>query len=166
MLFVTLPRIAHRIFSDSTSYILASYQRLRETPPHQWYTTDVRNSAGANAMGADIQQQSPPGSLVSELSDLHREVASLRQQSAMMLRLLAGILGRLKEIRNHEDILEHEINVVEKEIEQIIGQDDPRTATCPACGAPLEHHVASGGDRKSTRLNSSHSRASRMPSSA
>ncbi len=97
-------------------------------------------------MGADIPQLSPPSPLATELTDLHREVAALRQQGAIMLRLLSGILETLKDIRNHEDILEHEIEVVEKEIEQIIGQDDTRTGTCPACGAPLEHHLASGGD--------------------
>ena len=39
--------------------------------------------------------------------------------------------------------------------------------TYPACHAPSEFYLlVTGGDRKSTRLNSSHSSVSRMPSSA
>lgn len=97
-------------------------------------------------MGADIPKLSPPSPLVMELTDLHREVAALRQQGAIMMRLLSGILETLKDVKNHEDILEREINVVEREIEQIIGQDDTRSGICPTCGAPLEHHLSSGGD--------------------
>lgn len=97
-------------------------------------------------MGADIQPLSPPNSSAPELTELRREVASLRQQSTIMLRLLSGMLATLKDIRNHEDILEQDISVVEKEIEQILGPEDSQDGVCPACGASLEHHLASGGD--------------------
>ena len=49
--------------------------------------------------------------------------------------------------------------------------DDPLTE-CPACGGQLRKVFGNigitfkGSDRKSTRLNSSHSKQSRMPSSA
>lgn len=97
-------------------------------------------------MGADIPPLSPQSSLVTELAELRHEVASLRQQGAILMRMLSGVLASLKDIRNHEDILEQDIGVVEKEIEQIIGQEDTRAGLCPSCGAPLEHHLASGGD--------------------
>ena len=97
-------------------------------------------------MGADMHPLPPQGPLATELVELRREVASLRQQGSIMLRLLSGMLGTLKDIRNHEDILERDIGVVEKEVEQILGQEDASGGDCPACGAPLEHHLASGGD--------------------
>ena len=43
---------------------------------------------------------------------------------------------------------------------------DPRETLCPACGDPVPAPPRPRRDRKSTRLNSSHSSVSRMPSSA
>lgn len=79
------------------------------------------------------------------LTALRQEVVSLRHQGAIMLRLLSSMLGTLKEIRSQEDVIEHDIDVVEREIEQILGQDG-NSARCPSCGGPFDHHSASGGD--------------------
>ena len=49
-------------------------------------------------------------------------------------------------------------------------EGDAAPEKCPLCKAPASKFVevveVEGGDRKSTRLNSSHNRESRMPSSA
>ena len=47
----------------------------------------------------------------------------------------------------------------------IFTRRDPATVKS-ACGLPVFHMDALDGDRKSTRLNSSHKSLSRMPSSA
>lgn len=96
-----------------------------------------------------MSEQEPPApamaALIEEIRHLRHSVTSLHLQGAAMLRMLSALSKTVKDLRDHEGNIEHGIDVIEKEIELLLSSASMQ-ATCPACGAPLDHHPAAAGD--------------------
>lgn len=83
--------------------------------------------------------------LTNALRGIQAQLNSLQRQGAIMARMLSTISAQLDEISAREGELEHGIDNIGDEVAQIAAT--PRAdALCPACGAPLQHHPAPGGD--------------------
>lgn len=94
-----------------------------------------RTSTNTNALEA----------LTNAVHSIQAQLSILQRQGATMTRMLSRISGQLDEISARERELGHDIDSIEDEVAQIAAT--PRTgALCPACGAPLQHHPAPGGD--------------------
>lgn len=83
--------------------------------------------------------------LANTVRGIQTQLAILQRQGASIARALSAINGRLDEINAREGELEHSIDNIEDEIAQIAAAPHA-SPLCPACGAPLQHHPAPGGD--------------------
>lgn len=83
--------------------------------------------------------------LANTVRGIQSQLASLQRQGAIIARVLSNISAKLDEISAREGEMEQGIDNIEDEVAQIVAA--PRaSALCPACGAPLQHHPAPGGD--------------------
>lgn len=97
-------------------------------------------------MAASIPEQNRTEFLLVEIVELRRELASLRRDSAVTLKMLTALLNAVRTLDRHEVSIEHTISDIAKEIDGL-HCDHPQTSShCPNCGAPIEHHDATAGD--------------------